>query len=177
MIGALLPASMLNRRALAHRREVRLQTLENSTQTGIVESAETRDYPRIVSAYTIRTPSPGGQCIATTVKLPAFFLRLWAALGSTTLPNCHNRSVALRCGRTPFLSEMAYVPPISCGYFRITPGFNHFYKYTLVGLKSVVQRVIRGATSLRKNLFLHRLAVASIVDFSNADTSKRTSNV
>ncbi len=62
------------RRSMAHKGALAGKGLDYSTHAGIVNSAVTREYPRTVSVYTIRTPSPGGQCDALASSLPAFFL-------------------------------------------------------------------------------------------------------
>ncbi len=71
MIPPVLP---LNRRVPAHSVSSGVKPVDDATDAGIVVRAGTRDYPRTVPAYTIRTPSPGGQCNAQATGLPAFFL-------------------------------------------------------------------------------------------------------
>lgn len=68
------PEFPLNWQGLAHGRDSRSKTLDNSTNASIVVCAATREYPRTVSVYTIRTPSPGGQCDMSLSSLPAFFM-------------------------------------------------------------------------------------------------------
>lgn len=73
MIGVFLPVMPANRRASAYRGAFSFQGMVNSTHASIVGSAETSEYPRNVSVYTIRTPSPGGQFGVNSLKLLAFF--------------------------------------------------------------------------------------------------------
>ncbi len=69
-----LPVPIPKRRGLAHCGANRSKSMDNSTNASIVSYAATREYPRTVSVYTIRTPSPGGQHGVSLPLLPTFFL-------------------------------------------------------------------------------------------------------
>lgn len=70
----ILPLPRPKWRVMAHLPPVASKTVEYSTSASIVVDAAAREYPRTVSVYTIRTPSPGGQFSAVAPGLPAFFL-------------------------------------------------------------------------------------------------------
>ncbi len=76
----ILPLLTTNRRVMAHLPPMAAKTVECSTNASIVVDAAAREYPRTVSVYTIRTPSPGGQFSAVAPELPAFFVSQSKAL-------------------------------------------------------------------------------------------------
>lgn len=90
----ILPLPWVNRRVLAHLLSMTSKTVEYSTSASIVVAAAAREYPRTVSVYTIRTPSPGGQFSAVAPGLPAFFLGQSKALEPGGAPGVNRASAA-----------------------------------------------------------------------------------
>lgn len=108
------PEFPLNWQSLAHGRDSRSKTLENSTSASIVVDTATREYPRTVSVYTIRTPSPGGQCDMFLSSLPAFFMGrspAWNKRGAPCV--CRVFAVTLR-GHEPCQLNRSFsrLPPV-----------------------------------------------------------------
>lgn len=108
----LVPAS--ERRALAYCGVAAAKRLGNSTSASIVTCAATREYPRIVSVYTIRTPSPGGQYDAVAYLLPAFFLAERRVQEQRGTSGVNRMSAAKRKGQNPCPLETSFLrlPPV-----------------------------------------------------------------
>lgn len=93
----ILPVLAAKWRSPAHFYKSRSKVVENSTNASIVVNAATREYPRTVSVYTIRTPSPGGQHGAHSSLLPAFFSKASVTWNKTGAPDvCRVLKVSTR---------------------------------------------------------------------------------
>ncbi len=109
MIGAFLLVTTPNRRQMAHSHRCGFKRVDSSTPASNGARVGTREYPRSVSAYTIRTPSPGGQYGGYTPKLPAFFLGWWGPSEQTGSTHVLQVSAVNLKGRRSCLSKSYFL--------------------------------------------------------------------